>query len=307
MWRLPFYASLLVAWNVMGVVLLAFSWLVIGPADSAATRRQAGAEDPGRTFVYAIVVLMSGAGLFASTIRARVARKLSPDLSGLVAALSLFAVASAWMMTHTAFTFRYARLYYRDDAEGIGGIELPKSIPPTYFDFAYFAFTIGMCFQVSDVCILSRQNTQSRPFACAHQHLPRPPTRSSWPSCSTSSSVLRRNVGHDDGVVLVTGAPLPQASSCSRSCMSPPGGAIECGPPRFSSHVCAKRRSGGWTARATTATRKAPPMTTTARGFCVCDPMPVETAAGNRPIIALQAVVARHGRSRFSVASFAAS
>ena len=35
--------------------------------------------------------------------------------------------------------------------------ELPGKEPPSYFDFAYFAFTIGMCFQVSDVCVTSRQ------------------------------------------------------------------------------------------------------------------------------------------------------
>ena len=60
-------------------------------------------------------------------------------------------------MTHTAFTMRYARLYYREDAEGIGGVELPAKQAPAYFDFAYIAFTIGMCFQVSDICVTSHQ------------------------------------------------------------------------------------------------------------------------------------------------------
>jgi uncharacterized membrane protein len=60
-------------------------------------------------------------------------------------------------MTHTAFALRYARLYYREDTEGVGGIEFPGRQPPTYFDFAYFAFTVGMCFQVSDACVTSRQ------------------------------------------------------------------------------------------------------------------------------------------------------
>ena len=32
----------------------------------------------------------------------------------------------------------------------------PGSDPPDAHDFAYFAFTIGMCFQVSDVMITSR-------------------------------------------------------------------------------------------------------------------------------------------------------
>jgi uncharacterized membrane protein len=36
-------------------------------------------------------------------------------------------------------------------------VQLPGHAPPTYFDFAYFAFTIGMCFAVSDVCVTSPQ------------------------------------------------------------------------------------------------------------------------------------------------------
>ena len=34
---------------------------------------------------------------------------------------------------------------------------LPGDTLPTYFDFAYFAFTIGMTFQVSDICVTSHQ------------------------------------------------------------------------------------------------------------------------------------------------------
>ncbi len=36
-------------------------------------------------------------------------------------------------------------------------MELPGGASPTYFDFAYFAFTVGMCFQVSDVTVTSAQ------------------------------------------------------------------------------------------------------------------------------------------------------
>jgi uncharacterized membrane protein len=85
------------------------------------------------------------------------AHAMSPDLARLVAVLCLVAVALSWSVTHTAFAMRYARLYYREDREGIGGIDLPGDTPPAYFDFAYFAFTIGMCFQTSDACVSSAQ------------------------------------------------------------------------------------------------------------------------------------------------------
>ncbi len=63
----------------------------------------------------------------------------------------------SWALTHTAFTLRYAHLSPREDAEGVGGIEFPGGGRPCYLDFAYLAFTIGMCFQVSDTTVCSRQ------------------------------------------------------------------------------------------------------------------------------------------------------
>jgi uncharacterized membrane protein len=66
-------------------------------------------------------------------------------------------VAICWALTHTAFALRYAHLYYREDAEGVGGVDFPGKGAPTYFDFAYLAFTIGMCFQVSDSAVTSPQ------------------------------------------------------------------------------------------------------------------------------------------------------
>ena len=70
----------------------------------------------------------------------------------LFAGLAFWAVVSAWAVTHTAFTLRYAHLYY-DDSGGKGGLDFPGGEPPDDFDFAYFAFTVGMCFQVSDVAV----------------------------------------------------------------------------------------------------------------------------------------------------------
>src|SRR5262249_18945131 len=67
--------------------------------------------------------------------------------------LGLLAVASAWLLTHTMYTLRYAHLYYRDGVEREGGLAFPGGGHPAYIDFAYYSFTIGMCFQVSDVTI----------------------------------------------------------------------------------------------------------------------------------------------------------
>jgi uncharacterized membrane protein len=56
-------------------------------------------------------------------------------------------------VVHTVYTLRYARLYYSDTD---GGIDFSDPDPPTYADFAYMAFTIGMTSQVSDTEIESK-------------------------------------------------------------------------------------------------------------------------------------------------------
>jgi uncharacterized membrane protein len=146
----------LAAWDAFGLVLFGLAVWIIVRAGPAETRRRAGAEDPGRTLLWVIVLVASLASLFAATGVMRTLRTLPAEMCGVVAALCLTAVACAWFLTHSAFTFRYAHLFYRDDDEGVGGLEYPGGHPPDDLDFAYFAFTVGMCFQVSDVTITSR-------------------------------------------------------------------------------------------------------------------------------------------------------
>ena len=148
---------LVAAWNAFAWVLLSLAWLVIWHADSAETERRAAAEDPGRRVVWVVATLSSTFSLFAAVVVMRQAHRLAPDHSALWVALCMVAVAGSWLLTHTSWELRYAHLYYRDDHEGVGGLSFPGERPPDAFDFAYFAFTIGICFQTSDVTIISPQ------------------------------------------------------------------------------------------------------------------------------------------------------
>jgi uncharacterized membrane protein len=61
-------------------------------------------------------------------------------------------------MTNVTFAYRYAHEYYARDESGTvaRGLEFPGEAHPDYLDFVYFAFVIGMTFQVSDVQITNR-------------------------------------------------------------------------------------------------------------------------------------------------------
>ena len=147
----------LIGWNVGGLVLILLAWTLIITADDKTTHDRAGSEDPGRTLVYFVVLLASIVSLVAAIVVTRNVGRLPAAEGAMAELMCLVTVALAWGLTHTAFTLRYAHLYYRDDEEGIGGVEFPGKCTPSYFDFAYFAFTIGMCFQTSDVCITTTQ------------------------------------------------------------------------------------------------------------------------------------------------------
>ncbi len=149
---------LIAGWNAGALTQLVLAWAIIWECDTERTRRRAATEDPGRNAVWAIVLGASTLSLFSAAYVLRRAKTLAPSYEALLVILCLAAVVSAWCLTHTAYTLRYAHLYYRDDDDdgaGDGGLNFPGERPPDYYDFAYFAFTVGMCFQVSDVVITS--------------------------------------------------------------------------------------------------------------------------------------------------------
>ena len=142
-----------IGWSIAALLYSVWVWIVISGFDSAQTESHASREEPSRSVADGLVLLLGVASL------ASVAFVLIPAASaegvqrGLLAALALVSVALSWVLLHTLFTLRYARLYYRGD----GGIDFNQSEKPRYSDFAYFAFTLGMTFQVSDTNISSSE------------------------------------------------------------------------------------------------------------------------------------------------------
>jgi uncharacterized membrane protein len=155
--HLGWATRLIVGWDVGATVLLGLVWFFVLASDPVHTRCRAAAADPGRTAVWLIVVVASCVSLFAAAGAMRHSGVIAPASRALLIVASLVAVIMAWTLTHSSFTLRYAHLYYRDDDEGEGGLDFPGQRAPDDFDFAYFAFTVGMCFQASDVVITSRQ------------------------------------------------------------------------------------------------------------------------------------------------------
>ncbi len=142
------------------VAILIWYWSIALRTNATDTRRRAAAQDPGRDIVFAIILTaVAFAFVVAFDILGRGAHEktLHPLL---VYGVGFSAVVFGWLLIHTIFFFRYAHLYYGDrdrDEQSDLGLAFPGGEEPSYVDFAYFSFVIGMTFQVSDVQITSRR------------------------------------------------------------------------------------------------------------------------------------------------------
>lgn len=154
--RLGVALRLVAGWDAAALSITALLWIIIGRSSAAQTRRHAASDDPGRAVASLLWIAVSAFSLIATAVLLRRAKVCSADVRPLLVGLGVLAVASAWFVTHTILTLRYAHLYYREGEGSEGGLAFPGDGKPAFIDFAYFAFTIGMCFQVSDVVVSSR-------------------------------------------------------------------------------------------------------------------------------------------------------
>lgn len=141
-----------VGWTAAAVIYAGWTWLVVLQMDAARTAEHATREDPTRPMTDVIVLLACVASL-AGVGYLLVASSGTGLSAALSAAVGIASVASAWFVVHTVFTLRYALLYY---AGGKGGITFNQHEDPSYLDFAYLAFTLGMTYQVSDTNLGTR-------------------------------------------------------------------------------------------------------------------------------------------------------
>jgi len=114
--------------------------------------RHAKLQDTGRRATLTLAVIVSLVVLVALTTELHGAKAGGAWAVG-VAALS---VVLSWMFMNTTFALHYAHGYYGDDGHLQGGLDFPSTPKPDYWDFVYYSFVIGMCFQVSDVSVRSR-------------------------------------------------------------------------------------------------------------------------------------------------------
>ncbi len=149
----PWQLSLLVGWIGLTTSLLSWIWVEIAGCDAATTQARSTVEDDSRITAVAVMVTASVVSLVGVGFGLAKARHVGVGMELALTAVAVLAVVFSWCVVHSMFTLRYAHQYYTSP---VGGIEFPGDEAPDYRDFAYFAFTLGMSFAVSDTNVTSR-------------------------------------------------------------------------------------------------------------------------------------------------------
>lgn len=143
------------AFDVAALVFLASLAPLLRDATPESMRAAAAANDANRVTVLVLTTVLTVVAMAA------IAGELDEARAGeLVAIVKLVGtLLLIWLFANSIYALHYAHLYYTRTEPGgtdAGGLEFPGTAAPTYGEFAYFAFTVAMTFQTSDVAITGR-------------------------------------------------------------------------------------------------------------------------------------------------------
>jgi uncharacterized membrane protein len=147
-WRLA--PRLLVAWDVAVGLYLVLAFIMMSNSHLRHIRRRAAMQDEGQI----MILVLTGASALASLAAIFALLGAGNGRSPTDLILATVTIVLSWAFTHTMFALHYAHEFHDENGGRGGGMQFPGDDPePDYWDFMYFAFTIGMCAQVSDVTI----------------------------------------------------------------------------------------------------------------------------------------------------------
>lgn len=102
----------------------------------------------------AAFVLVAGLFLDFAALGLIIAFLMTRMMDGVAVALAALSIFAAWVLLNMLFAIHYAHAYFSCGTAERPKLQFPGDGPRAFSDFIYFAFVIGMTFQVSDVAVL---------------------------------------------------------------------------------------------------------------------------------------------------------
>ncbi|HEU4907648.1 MAG TPA: DUF1345 domain-containing protein [Propionibacteriaceae bacterium] len=157
LWFVPWGMAVVAGWDAAALAFLITVWPIIVRANSSSAAQLATREDETRGSATMLLLAASVASLLGVGLALILAGQESGPLKVLLVGFAVLTVILSWTVVNTVFTLRYADQHFSSGAAGIAFGDSDRPEAPTYRDFAYVAFTIGMCYQVSDTTVRDRR------------------------------------------------------------------------------------------------------------------------------------------------------
>jgi uncharacterized membrane protein len=148
----------LIGWDSGAALWLFMLWRMMATTTVSELRLKAAQQDESAGIILLVMVAAVTASLAGIVAELSRARQDVHVAAGFVL-LPLCTIVLSWLSMHVLFATHYAHLYYMGEAdcETNPGLIFPENSPaPSYLEFVYFSFCVGMTYQVSDVMTASR-------------------------------------------------------------------------------------------------------------------------------------------------------
>jgi uncharacterized membrane protein len=136
------------AFDLSAAVFLLTCLPLLSTRETKLIRQHAAENDANRTLLLVITGIVMTV-LMLSIASETVGQRPEPVTKVMI----IVTLILAWVFSNTVYAFHYAHLAYSKPDAGCAGLDFSDTTEPNYWDFVYFAFTLGMTFQTSDVTI----------------------------------------------------------------------------------------------------------------------------------------------------------
>lgn len=146
--------ALLAGWDAAALIYTFITWHIVRHMDGETTELHALGEDPSRKVADTLMLLAIVCSLVAVGTMLAATAGTHGSAALINIGFGVISIVVSWATLHTLFMLHYAEQYYTAPK---GGVSFGDTQQPSYQDFAYLAFTVGMAFQVSDTAITTRR------------------------------------------------------------------------------------------------------------------------------------------------------
>ncbi|CAM8673179.1 hypothetical protein sphantq_01851 [Sphingobium sp. AntQ-1] len=160
---MPWHEAVMAGFDLAAIAFMIAVAPLIGAAP-ATMRKNAASNDANRELMLLLTAIVSLVILVA--VGVAISQHGGPN--GAMIALLLATLLIAWLFSNLVYAMHYAHNFYLPDKSGKdrGGLDFPEEDEPGYWDFLYFAFTLGMTFQTSDVSVTATAMRRTVLFQC---------------------------------------------------------------------------------------------------------------------------------------------